>query len=55
MKAKFVVYALLISLVSTVISWSRLTSSNTAWSSSRSGSTWSSSSGSWGGSGGGHK
>jgi uncharacterized membrane protein YgcG len=54
MKGKFIVYALLVSLVSTILSWSEVASGGG--SRTGSGSSWSSNSGggSWGG-GGGHK
>jgi len=59
MNGKFIVYALIVSLACTVISWGKLLSSGgpggNTWSNAGSGSTWSSNSGSWGGGGGGHK
>lgn len=57
MKGKFIVYAFLVSLVCTALSWSTFTDGGGGSSSYRSGSTWSSNSGVSGGSwgGGGHK
>jgi hypothetical protein len=60
MKGKFIVYALVVSLVTTMASWGKVLSGNSfGGSGSRSGSSWSSTSGgsSWGsgGGGGGHK
>jgi len=60
MKGKFIVYALMVSLVSTIASWNKLLSGNSmsnSSSGSRTGSSWSSSSSgsSWGGGGGSHK
>ena len=55
MTGKFIVYALLVSLICTILSWSELADGGSR-SSARAGSTWSSNSGSTGGwGGGGHK
>ncbi|WP_170942250.1 hypothetical protein [Noviherbaspirillum denitrificans] len=57
MNGKFILYALMVSLVCTILSWGELADGGSG-SASRSGSSWSSNSGSTGGSwggGGGHK
>ena len=56
MNGKFVIYAFVVSFIGTIGSWNKIVSSNGSGSSSyRSGSSWNSNTGSWGGGGGGHK
>jgi hypothetical protein len=63
MNGKFLVYALVVSLLSTGVSWTKLlsvpSSSGSSWGSGYGGSSWSSNTGggggSWGGGSGGHK
>lgn len=55
MSGKFIIYALLVSLVCTILSWGELTDGSSGSYRSGSGSTWSSNSGGGWGGGGGHK
>jgi len=61
MNGKFIVYAIMVSLTSTLASWGRMTTgaigTSRSYTSGYTGSTWNSTTGggSWGGGGGGHK